>query len=237
MDKFQTPQLGSKHPLFSISLWMFILLVFFTIGCRLTSQVVSESTVTPTLNELTYVTSQTPLPSQTLVATFANSPTPTLTPVIVPTRTAKPTLIPLTFTPTPSKLPPTFTPTRNKLTAGYQVWTLENATVSPTLTVWDNTFFSTSYTPGNNWGYQFLRLDFECTTRASLTGLLTGGEQGITLLQSREGYPYIYFRDRDGVIYPVQFISTCWLAGEVDPRKKHFKLHFLSLTPLPISVR
>lgn len=188
------------------------------------------TTWAPTVILVTAIPSATPRPTHT--------PLPSLTPTPSPTTTYTRILPTSTYTPFPTRTqpPPTYTAGANQLTTGYRVWTLKYITLSPTLTVRQNTFTTTQYTPGINGRFQFLRIDFECTTHDSLTGLLTGGDQGVTLVRRRVGFENIYLRGSDDRIYPVQFIGTCWLAAEVDPLSGGFTLYFLGLNPLQIQI-
>ena len=227
------PIANPRRPYLSLIILTGSLIAFMLMSCRLISQVYEgEAEISPSATSSTIDTpppSPTPQPS--------NTPFPSATPLpsATPTHTLIPPTLTYTLSPTPTLPPPTFTPGANELVAGYDVWILDQARITPRLTVWESTFSPRSYLPDKTGGYQFLRLDFECATDAPLISLLTGEDQGVTFMHRRVGFANVYFQGSRGKQYPVQFIGACWLAAIVDPREVSFTLYFLNLVPLPVS--
>lgn len=113
------------------------------------------------------------------------------------------------------------------------MWTLQRVDLQQKLTVWDKHFTPLQY--DGSGGYWFLRMDFECTSGATISSLLTTRELGLTLMHQPGGFANIYVASSQGEIYPVKFIGHCWLAAPVDPRSSGFTLYFLDLPPLQLS--
>jgi hypothetical protein len=217
--------------------------IFVLLGCLLTNEFLYalQNPVTSTLQGTdssrisVTVTAQ---PSLTPRPTFTSLPSYTATFTSTPTFTLLPPTPTDTSSPTPTPLPPTLTPGPGQLTSGYEVWSLIYSEISPQITIWEYTFPPFRFSPNQGAGYQFLRLEFYCTTGAPLTSLLTNGiDQGLTLLGKQEGFSDIFIRDQLGKEYPVQYIGSCWLAAPVDPTQSGFILYFLGLNPLPVYPR
>jgi dipeptidyl aminopeptidase/acylaminoacyl peptidase len=83
--------------------------------------------------------------------------------------------------------------------------------------------------------YDFLLLNFECSTGASLISLYTDGrDMGLTFIHSPDGYQDVYIRDDRGKKHAVSMIGVCWLGIPVPPEaqeSEYILLYFKSLPP------
>jgi TolB protein len=85
--------------------------------------------------------------------------------------------------------------------------------------------------------YVFLRLNFNCTTGASLIELYTGLDMGLTFIYQPYGYSDVFIEDFQGRRYLVTLIGSCWLAAplpSIRAQDRYFNLHFKSLPPFRV---
>ncbi|MFC1879325.1 hypothetical protein ACFLZW_05375 [Chloroflexota bacterium] len=238
---------------------LLVLAAFLLLGCSLTSRIGQylRPSQTPTVIAVDKISS-TPWPDLTLLPPTLRTPThtaqpsatitPTPTNTATATNTSTPTLKPptatFTRTPTQTAIPPSLTPGPNQITAGQHIWTLISIELVPKITVWDVTFPPSQHS-GVSAEYQFLRINFECTTGEPLTNLLSGDELlsaetmlldqslGTTFVHNPQGYPDIYILDIQDQQYPVTLYGGCWLAAAA-PTSEDFTLFFRDLNPLPL---
>jgi hypothetical protein len=193
---------------------------------RLTGLIDSEATPTAT---------RTPYPS--ITPSPSTTPTYTLTPS--PTRTKFPTatITPSPITPSPTTtstpFPATLTPGINQITSGQNSWRLTSFEFTHTLKPLG--FEVSPSWQGYPLNYDFLLLNFECSTGASLVSLYTNDKDlGVAFIHRPQGYQDVFLRDSQGVKYPITMISACWMAVPAPPemqKSAYVLLFFKNLPP------
>jgi len=122
------------------------------------------------------------------------------------------------------------------LTSGQDSWRLSSIDYPAHISIFGKVF----YPPKNKiplLSWQFIRLNFECTTGKSLLTLYTGKDMGLTFINHQSGYGDVYLEDYQGAYYPATLIGACWLAVPAPinvVEENRFALHFQELQPLDI---
>lgn len=206
------------------------------LSCSLPARLIGPGD-TPTLSA---TVTRTPYPTVTL--TPSTTPTASRTPT--PTRTKFPTatITPTPATPSPTStitpIPATLTPGPNQITFGQDAWRLTSFEYTHTLK-------PLGYEVAPSWQgyplhYDFLLLNFECSTGASLVSLYTDGrDMGLAFIHSPGGYPDAYLRDSKGQKYAISMIGACWLGIPMPPEAQGSEtvlLYFKSLPPFQLDL-
>jgi len=179
-------------------------------------------------------TTRTPYPSVTPTPSF--TPTFSLTPSATRTKfpTATVTSSPVAPSPTPSStsIPPTLTPGFNQIASGQSSWRLTSFEFTHTLKPLG--FEVSPSWQGYPLNYDFLLLNFECTTGDSLVSLYTDGQDlGVAFIHRPQGYQDVFIRDSQGVKYAISMIASCWIAVPVHPEMKKSNYALLFFKNLP----
>jgi Tol biopolymer transport system component len=209
--------------------WLAIILGACNMPNRL-GDILRTTTPTPTIT-----VTLTSTPTQTL------TPTPTLVPSSTPTPTVSMTPTPVTPTPTITETPPppSLTPAPNQLTSEQDVWELTSVEYPDYISAIGRVFSPPSSSDPLP-SYVFLRLNFDCSSGASLIELYTGEDMGLTFITKPNGYSDVYIEDYQGHRYLVTLIGSGWLAApmpSIRAEDSFFTLHFKSLPPIKISPR
>jgi hypothetical protein len=212
---------------------IFISVVFSSMTCQLPTQLhAATSKNTPTFDNSELL--------PTITSTLTITPPPSHSPS--PIASSAPTLIPThtptkTYTPTRTRtsIPLSLTPGTGQITSGLDIWTLLSIEQSIWINIKGFDLSPVRYRHQYlNKGMIWLVLNFECTSRKSLTSLYMGRDFGMTLLSKRRGYPDVYLIDSLNRQYYVTFIGDCWLAAPVKLGSSGFVLTFLNLPPLDV---
>ena len=110
--------------------------------------------------------------------------------------------------------PPTLTPGPGEITNGSNIWRLKSVDFPAYISMFGMRFappLRKEPAPA----YVFMRLNFECTTGASLIQLYSGKDMGLTFVFKEIGYPDIFIEDLQGHKYLVTLLGTCWLAAPI----------------------
>jgi hypothetical protein len=216
---------------FSDLIWLILLissLLFLSCSLpfRFTNLLASKTSPTAT---------RTPYPSITPLPSF--TPTFTLTSTATRTKFPTATLTPSPATPSPTasgtSIPPTLTPGYNMIASGQSSWLLTSFEYTRTLKPLG--FEITPSWQGYPLNYDFLLLNFQCTTGDSLVSLYTNDQDlGVAFIHRPQGYQDIFIRDSQGIKHPITMISSCWMAAPVPPemqRSSYALLFFKNLQP------
>lgn len=216
---------------FSNLIWLILLICgLVTLSCSLPFRFASVLGL-----EASPTATRTPYPS--LTPSPSSTPTFTLTPTNTRTKfpTATPSHTPAAPSPTTSStpIPPTLTPGFNQIAAGQSSWRLTSFEYTHTLKPLG--FEVTPSWQGYPLDYDFLLLNFQCTTGDSLVSLYTDGQDlGVAFIHRPQGYPDVFIRDSQGIKRPVTMISSCWMAAPVPPemqKSSYALLFFKNLQP------
>lgn len=134
--------------------------------------------------------------------------------------------------------PPTLTPGPGEITNGSNIWRLKSVDFPAYISMFGMRFappLRKEPAPA----YVFMRLNFECTTGASLIQLYSGKDMGLTFVFKEIGYPDIFIEDLQGHKYLVTLLGTCWLAAPIPSARagdRTFELHFSKQPPFQFEV-